>query len=679
MSVIVYVDGLNFPIGILFDSNDNLYIANANDNNIIKVDTSGNKTIFSDGYNFTENLVFDITQFPSGYIYVMDSLNNLYKINSNGNKTVFTTLTNHYLGLSSRNNNIYYTSDNKYIYSIDELGNTTEFINTTSIMNYPQSITFDKFGNIYLCTQLQNNMCKYSSSGILINEFFLTTFVGGYFRNCIFDNNYLYTIEYDNTYKLYLKKYDYNGNFISLLYSDYIVSYGMAFDSNNDLYFTTLNSVLKFSSSTPIYFNNFVSGLNVPDNLTINLNNDLFIANSGSNNIIKADTSGSTSIFSSGFNGAQNLVFDNSIPTQNLFFIDNSNSLYKIDSNGNKTIVSSLISHTSGLAFNNNNLYYTSSDNSLYKINPSYITTKFIDTSTTMNIPTIVCFDSLNYIYIGSNNNYIMKYDNNGNLINQYFITTLVPGYFINFSINNNYFYTLEYENSSGKSYLRKYNINGNYIETIYTFIGTSSGITFDSNNNLYITQNNSVLKSSSTPPPTPICFHEDTLILSVTDKFDEKYIPIKNLKKGDLIKTYRHGYKKIEILGKSTIFNSGDNQRIKDRLYLCKKDNYENLFQDLIITGCHSILVDKLTDEQHNKIMNILGDIYVTDGKNRLLSCVDEKSIPFEKEGTFTIYHIALEHENIYCNYGIYANGLLVESTSIRTMKDLSGMTFIE
>ena len=26
-------------------------------------------------------------------------------------------------------------------------------------------------------------------------------------------------------------------------------------------------------------------------------------------------------------------------------------------------------------------------------------------------------------------------------------------------------------------------------------------------------------------------------------------------------------------------------------------------------------------------------------------------------------IYHIALEHENDLCNYGIYANGLVVES----------------
>jgi len=39
------------------------------------------------------------------------------------------------------------------------------------------------------------------------------------------------------------------------------------------------------------------------------------------------------------------------------------------------------------------------------------------------------------------------------------------------------------------------------------------------------------------------------------------------------------------------------------------------------------------------------------------------------------TIYHLALENENYFSNYGIYANGLLVESCSKRYLKELSGM----
>jgi hypothetical protein len=42
-------------------------------------------------------------------------------------------------------------------------------------------------------------------------------------------------------------------------------------------------------------------------------------------------------------------------------------------------------------------------------------------------------------------------------------------------------------------------------------------------------------------------------------------------------------------------------------------------------------------------------------------------------------IYHIALENEDYYMNYGIYANGLLVETCSKRYLSELSDMVMIE
>jgi hypothetical protein len=41
-------------------------------------------------------------------------------------------------------------------------------------------------------------------------------------------------------------------------------------------------------------------------------------------------------------------------------------------------------------------------------------------------------------------------------------------------------------------------------------------------------------------------------------------------------------------------------------------------------------------------------------------------------------IYHIALENDDPYMNYGIYANGLLVESCSKRYLKELSKMRIL-
>ena len=176
------------------------------------------------------------------------------------------------------------------------------------------------------------------------------------------------------------------------------------------------------------------------------------------------------------------------------------------------------------------------------------------------------------------------------------------------------------------------------------------------------------------TPPPPPYpCFKEDTKILT-----NMGYVPIQKLRKGDLVKTLKHGYVPVDIIGYRVLNNPICEERIKDKLYVCSQSEYPEVFEDLVITGCHAILVDEFKNtEEREKTNEILGDIYVTDNKYRLPACVDEKTKPYEKEGAFTIYHVALENDDYYMNYGIYANGLLVESTSQRYLKELSGMTF--
>ena len=61
------------------------------------------------------------------------------------------------------------------------------------------------------------------------------------------------------------------------------------------------------------------------------------------------------------------------------------------------------------------------------------------------------------------------------------------------------------------------------------------------------------------------------------------------------------------------------------------------------------------------------------------LPACVDDRASVYETPGLYTIYHLALENENYLSNYGIYANGLLVETCSKRYLKELSNMTLIE
>jgi len=177
---------------------------------------------------------------------------------------------------------------------------------------------------------------------------------------------------------------------------------------------------------------------------------------------------------------------------------------------------------------------------------------------------------------------------------------------------------------------------------------------------------------------PSVPCFIEGTKIL-ITEccTSDEKYVPIETLKKGDLVKTTRDGYKKIEMIGKSTINNPGNSERKENRLYKCSKENYPELTEDLYITGCHSILVDEITDKQKEETINHLGKIYVTDKKYRLMACVDERSEPWNSEGTYTIWHLALENNDIKMNYGVFANGgLLVETSSLNYFKNWANLT---
>jgi len=174
-------------------------------------------------------------------------------------------------------------------------------------------------------------------------------------------------------------------------------------------------------------------------------------------------------------------------------------------------------------------------------------------------------------------------------------------------------------------------------------------------------------------------CFREGTKILCLTPQMKEEYIPIQDIRKGHLVKTSLNGFVPVCMIGRSGISNPGGNERIKNRLYKCSKSNYPELFEDLYITGCHSILVPNLTESQREKTMDALGDIFITDRKYRLMAYLDERSEPYTETGRYTIWHLALENNDYYMNYGIYANGLLVESTSQRYMKELSGMKLIE
>ena len=174
-------------------------------------------------------------------------------------------------------------------------------------------------------------------------------------------------------------------------------------------------------------------------------------------------------------------------------------------------------------------------------------------------------------------------------------------------------------------------------------------------------------------------CFKEDSKILCLKED-KEVYVKIQDIRKGDLVKTLKKGYVSVNMIGTTNIYHPAICfSRNKDQLYRCSQKEYPELFEDLVITGSHSILVDKFTNDiQRLKVIEINGSTFITDGKYRLPACADLRSSVYENKGHINIYHLALDNDDYFTNYGIWANGLLVESCSKHYLNDLSNMTLL-
>jgi hypothetical protein len=90
--------------------------------------------------------------------------------------------------------------------------------------------------------------------------------------------------------------------------------------------------------------------------------------------------------------------------------------------------------------------------------------------------------------------------------------------------------------------------------------------------------------------------------------------------------------------------------------------------------------LKDQLTEKEEKKMDLLLSNFKdvnykkMIDDKQKVLACFDKRFEEYNEEGYFNIYHIVLEDcDGIYNNYGIYANGILSESTMEETIYKLN------
>jgi hypothetical protein len=175
------------------------------------------------------------------------------------------------------------------------------------------------------------------------------------------------------------------------------------------------------------------------------------------------------------------------------------------------------------------------------------------------------------------------------------------------------------------------------------------------------------------------VCFKEGTKILC-----SNGYIPIEQLNEKVYVKTYKNDYKKVKYLIKTKMINSS--KKTINKLYVMKKTKKNGLIEDLYVTGSHALLKDQLSEkegEKMNTLLSIFKDMKyerMLDNKQKVLACFDQRFEECNEEGYFNIYHIVLEDDNNkkYNNYGIYANGILAESTMENTLSKLNDFDLI-
>ena len=164
------------------------------------------------------------------------------------------------------------------------------------------------------------------------------------------------------------------------------------------------------------------------------------------------------------------------------------------------------------------------------------------------------------------------------------------------------------------------------------------------------------------------ICFRKGTSILCLVDG-EEKQVPIQKIKKGDLVKTYNHGYKKVE----DTEYTYSSMCNKLSSLYKLPMGTYSGQTDDLYITGGHSLLVDKLSENERDNMSRISWKphLFKIADKHKLLAMYNPKMERITDRDK--VYHIVLEQIDERANYsayGVYANGVLAESCSRRALQ---------
>ena len=135
------------------------------------------------------------------------------------------------------------------------------------------------------------------------------------------------------------------------------------------------------------------------------------------------------------------------------------------------------------------------------------------------------------------------------------------------------------------------------------------------------------------------MCFLKGTKILT-----NKGWICVEDLEVGHKVRTLRNGYKTITLVGSNLLPKSESLHKYPE--------------SDLVITGRHRILLDSIY------MTEMVGRIVLIEGKVPMMAKKDPTAIPFLHNGDQMVYGFVLDSSHEDLNYGVWANGKLVESS---------------
>ena len=159
-----------------------------------------------------------------------------------------------------------------------------------------------------------------------------------------------------------------------------------------------------------------------------------------------------------------------------------------------------------------------------------------------------------------------------------------------------------------------------------------------------------------------PICYNKGTKIL-VVENGQELYKSIELLHPGDLVKTYLHGDLPIEFINSKRVINNPEVW--SESMYRLPSTDPEH--DDLVVTGGHGILKPVLTRQEisadkrwfiRNQRYSKIDNMYL----QRAAFCKEFIQLTDKQE--YIYYHLSLKSNDENRRYGIWANGILSEST---------------